>query len=455
MITTNGIVGIALLLGALKHGTTLFNAEGSGAALATVIDARHAHAGAADVHHDRRPAREFSGPQLAFAAIASLVLYGMFVFTQTVRHRDFFLPVDEDGVIEPDEHAEAPSSRRALGSPRRCCSSRWSPWSASRRSSRRRSRRACAAAGFPPSFVGVVIALLVLLPETIAAVRAAWRDRIQTSLNLGYGSAIASIGLTIPTIALATVWLDGPLLLGLGPTQMVLLLLTVLVSVLTVVPGPRDAAAGRRAPGAAGGVPVPRCESLKPDRVLPRYDVQPYIAVTPVTTKGSNDAAPRRARRRSVSYSPWSHPLRRPHRASWSAAGRWPGTRSHYRLLPAPVKAYDIRYRSTSATGAGNVVSGMVLVSPLPWNNGPRPIVAYAMGTQGMADQCAPSQQLQNGTEVEIAFLAQAMFNGWAVAITDYEGLGTPGDHTYAVARSEGRALLDVARAAIGPRPVR
>jgi len=118
------------------------------------------------------------------------------------------------------------------------------------------------------------------------------------------------------------------------------------------------------------------------------------------------------------------------------------------RLLPAPVKAYDIRYRSTSATGGGNVVSGMVLVSPLPWANGPRPIVAYAMGTQGMADRCAPSQQLQNGTEVEIAFLAQAMFNGWAVAITDYEGLGTAGDHTYAVARSEGRALLDVARAA-------
>ncbi|GHH33643.1 lipase family protein [Lentzea cavernae] len=118
------------------------------------------------------------------------------------------------------------------------------------------------------------------------------------------------------------------------------------------------------------------------------------------------------------------------------------------RLLPAPVKAYDIRYRSTSATGEANVVSGMVLVSPLPWTDGPRPIVAYAMGTQGMGDQCAPSRQLQGGTEVEIAFLAQAMLKGWAVAVTDYEGLGTPGDHTYAVARSEGRALLDVARAA-------
>ena len=92
-------------------------------------------------------------------------------------------------------------------------------------------------AGFPPSFVGVVIALLVLLPETLAAVRAARRDRVQTSLNLALGSAIASIGLTIPAIAVAMIWLDGPLVLGLGATQIVLLGLTVVVGVLTVVPG--------------------------------------------------------------------------------------------------------------------------------------------------------------------------------------------------------------------------
>jgi Ca2+:H+ antiporter len=93
------------------------------------------------------------------------------------------------------------------------------------------------AAGFPASFVGVVIALLVLLPETLAAVRAARRGLVQTSLNLALGSAMASIGLTIPVIALASVWIDGPLVLGLAPTQMVLLALTVIVGVLTVVPG--------------------------------------------------------------------------------------------------------------------------------------------------------------------------------------------------------------------------
>jgi Ca2+:H+ antiporter len=85
--------------------------------------------------------------------------------------------------------------------------------------------------------VGVVIALLVLAPETLAAARAARRDRLQISLNLAFGSAMASIGLTIPAIAIASIWLEGPLLLGLDGTQMVLLAVTVVVGLMTVVPG--------------------------------------------------------------------------------------------------------------------------------------------------------------------------------------------------------------------------
>ncbi|MFD5831716.1 calcium:proton antiporter [Lentzea sp. NPDC060358] len=235
MITTNGIVGVALLLGALKHGTTLFNAEGSGGALATVITLATLTL-VLPTFTTSTPGPEFSGPQLVFAALASLALYAMFVFTQTVRHRDFFLPVDADGVIEPDEHAEAPSGKAALMSLGFLVVALVAVVGLAKIESPA-IEAGVRAAGFPQSFVGVVIALLVLLPETIAAARAALRDRIQTSLNLGYGSAIASIGLTIPTIALATIWLDGPLMLGLGSTQMILLLLTVLVSVLTVVPG--------------------------------------------------------------------------------------------------------------------------------------------------------------------------------------------------------------------------
>jgi Ca2+:H+ antiporter len=93
------------------------------------------------------------------------------------------------------------------------------------------------ALGLPDTVVGVVIALLVLLPESIAALRHARADRVQISLNLAYGSAMASIGLTIPTIALASHWVEGQLVLGLEPTQVVLLAITVVVSTLTVVPG--------------------------------------------------------------------------------------------------------------------------------------------------------------------------------------------------------------------------
>jgi Ca2+:H+ antiporter len=154
-----------------------------------------------------------------------------------VRHRDFFLPVTPHGVaVEGEDHALPPTGRAAATSLGLLVVALVAVVGLAKVESPA-IEAGVEAAGFPPSFVGVVIALLVLLPETLAAVRAALRDRIQISLNLAYGSAMASIGLTIPVIALASVWLEGPLLLGLGSTQMVLLALTVVVSVLTVVPG--------------------------------------------------------------------------------------------------------------------------------------------------------------------------------------------------------------------------
>jgi Ca2+:H+ antiporter len=237
MITTNGIVGLSLLVGAIKHRLVSFNAEGTGAALATVT-ALATLCLVLPTFTTAAPGQEFSPGQLAFAAIASLALYGMFVLTQTVRHRDFFLPVTSEGAIleEDGEHAEPPTNRTALLSLGLLVLALISVVGLAKVESPA-IETGVAAAGFPQSFVGVVIALLVLLPETLAAVRAARRDRIQTSLNLALGSAMASIGLTIPVIAIASIWLSGPLTLGLGPTQMVLLGLTVVVSVLTVVPG--------------------------------------------------------------------------------------------------------------------------------------------------------------------------------------------------------------------------
>lgn len=236
MITCNGIVGLSLLVGALRRRVAVFNAEGTGAAFGTVATL----AGLSLVlptFTTSTPGPQFSSAQLVFAALAALILYGLFVATQTVRHRDYFLPVTAEGVvIDADDHADPPSSKVALTSLGLLAVALLSVVGLAKGVSPT-IESGVAAAGLPASVVGVVIALLVLLPETIAAVRAARRDRVQTSLNLGLGSAMASIGLTIPAVAMASIWLEGPLMLGLGATHMVLLALTVVVGTLTVIPG--------------------------------------------------------------------------------------------------------------------------------------------------------------------------------------------------------------------------
>jgi Ca2+:H+ antiporter len=235
MITCNGIVGICLLLGAIRRRLAVFNAEGTGAAFGTVATL----AGLSLVlptFTTSKPGPQFSPTQLVFAAIASVVLYGLFVTTQTVRHRDYFLPVTLGGDIVDDDHAERPTARTAGTSLALLGLALISVVGLAKGVSPS-IERGVADAGLPASVVGVVIALLVLLPETIAAVRAALRDRVQTSLNLAIGSAMASIGLTIPAVALASVWLSGPLILGLGASHMTLLAMTVAVGILTIVPG--------------------------------------------------------------------------------------------------------------------------------------------------------------------------------------------------------------------------
>lgn len=236
MITCNGIVGLSLLLGALRYHLPVFNPEGTGAELATVATLSTLSL-VLPRFTTSAPGPVFTPAQLTFAGVASLALYAVFVLTQTVRHRDFFLPVTSSGdVLEADEHAAPPSGRKTVASLALLLVSLVAVVGLAKVESPA-IEAAVAAVGFPPSFVGVVIALLVLLPETLAAVRSARRDHMQISLNLAYGSAMASIGLTIPAIAVASIWLGGRLVLGLGATQIVLLALTVVVGVLTVVPG--------------------------------------------------------------------------------------------------------------------------------------------------------------------------------------------------------------------------
>ncbi|MVO83864.1 lipase [Streptomyces sp. p1417] len=115
---------------------------------------------------------------------------------------------------------------------------------------------------------------------------------------------------------------------------------------------------------------------------------------------------------------------------------------------PTHTKAWKVHYRSTTAKGTPNTVSGTVIV-PQDGRTGPRPLITYAVGTVGVGDHCAPSAGFPRGTTVEANLIQQLTLRGWAVAVTDYEGLGTPGDHTYTVGRAAGHAVLDAARAAI------
>jgi Ca2+:H+ antiporter len=231
MITTNGVVGACLLVGALQRGTASFNAEGTATALATVCTLAVLTL-VLPRFTTSTPGPEFSSAQLAFAAVASIVLYGLFVVVQTVRHRDYFLPEGGEG----EDHAPPPSERAALASLGLLVVALVAVVGLAKIESPA-IEDAVDAAGAPESAVGVVIALLVLAPETLAAVRNARRDRVQTSFNLALGSAMASIGLTIPSIAVASIWLEGPLVLGLGATQIVLLGITAVVGALTVLPG--------------------------------------------------------------------------------------------------------------------------------------------------------------------------------------------------------------------------
>lgn len=236
MITCNGIVGISLWLTAHRSRMAHFQSEGTGGMLA-VVTSLVTLTMVLPTFTTAAAGPRFGDSQLVFAAVIACFLYGAHVFNQTVKHRDYFLPVTKEGdVLEDDSHADPPTTRETLYSLALLMVALIAVVGLAKVESPV-IETGVQSLGLPHAVVGVVIALLVLLPETLAAVRAANRGRPQTSLNLALGSANASIGLTIPVIAISSFVIPGDLILGLGATQLVLLALTVAVSILTIVPG--------------------------------------------------------------------------------------------------------------------------------------------------------------------------------------------------------------------------
>jgi len=233
MIICNGVVGVCLLVGGLRHREQVFRIEGTGSGLAALV-VMSTLVMVMPSLTTSAPGASYTAAQLVFVAAGSLLLWLVFVFIQTVRHRDYFLPAVD--AADETVHAPPPSAREALVSFVLLLvalvgvvglAKLLSPslealvkhWQA------------------PTAVVGTLIAIVVLAPETWAAIRAARADRLQTSMNLAFGSALASIGLTIPVVVIAAVWLDLPLTLGLASKDMALLGMTFIVGAITLGSG--------------------------------------------------------------------------------------------------------------------------------------------------------------------------------------------------------------------------
>lgn len=232
MIVLNGLVGLCVILGGFRHGSQGFQAPGA-AAFLTVLVTLTTLTLILPVYTVSRAGPVFTSDQLIFVSAASLALYGVFLFVQTVRHRDFFLPVDAPE--DEDVHAQPPSNRlTAFAGLLLSVSLGAVVLLAKTLSHPIESTVLGLGVERPAALVGGIVAALVLLPEGAAAITAARRNRLQTSLNLALGSGLASVSLTIPAVAAVSVLLGRPLILGLGSKEIVMLALTFVVSTLTL-----------------------------------------------------------------------------------------------------------------------------------------------------------------------------------------------------------------------------
>jgi Ca2+:H+ antiporter len=233
MLILNGIIGICLLVGASRHHEQRFGLYGVSASL-TTIAAISILTLVLPNYTTTVAGPVYSTSQLIFVALISLVLYGAFVLVQTVRHRDYFLPpgAHQDTQV----HAMPPTRWHAVGSGLLLLLS-LAVVVLLAKALAPTIEVVVSDAGAPKTLVGIIIAAVVLMPEGLAAYRAARANRLQTSLNLALGSALASIGLTIPAVAAVSIATGWTLTLGLDMKSTVLLLLSLFVCTLSLGTG--------------------------------------------------------------------------------------------------------------------------------------------------------------------------------------------------------------------------
>lgn len=235
MIVVNGIIGLCIFVGGIKHRELSFRNEGTNSALG-VLTAMATFILVLPIVTISTPGPDFTKSQLAFAGIACFGLYGAFLFFQTVSHRDYYLPQEQASKTNIHIHADKPSNLKTSISVVLLMLSLLTVVGLAEALSPA-IESGVKAMGAPKTLVGIAIALLVLMPEGYAAVRAARANRLQSSLNLALGSALASIGLTIPTVAAIAILLDLPLSLGISNLNMILMYLSLFIGALTLAIG--------------------------------------------------------------------------------------------------------------------------------------------------------------------------------------------------------------------------
>jgi Ca2+:H+ antiporter len=232
MIILNGIIGLCLLVGGLKHREQTFSLDGVSAALVAL---------AAIViltlvfpnFTVTTPGPYYSASQLLLIAVVSLAIYGAFVFAQTIGHRGIF--VQDDPAGEP-QHASPPSNGVTIASAFLLLACLAAVVLLAKKLAPSL-EAGVARVGAPNALVGVIIAAIVLLPEGLAALRAARANRLQNSLNLALGSALASIGLTIPAVSVLSLYMHTQLVLGIDNKATVLLLLSLFITAIALRTG--------------------------------------------------------------------------------------------------------------------------------------------------------------------------------------------------------------------------
>jgi Ca2+:H+ antiporter len=227
MIVCNGLVGICIFIGGLSYREQDVQVSGANLYL-SVLFTMATITMVLPNYTLTTPGPIYSEAQLEFVSVVTILLYGVFLYTQTSRHRDYFIKAE----VDPGEGgAPIPNGLLALSSVLLLVSLLAVVLLAKKFSLV--VDAATAAVGAPPAFAGVVVALLILLPEGVAAVSAARKNDLQKSINLALGSSLATIGLTVPAVAVAAFALDKELVLGLNGQNTIELVLTFALSMLT------------------------------------------------------------------------------------------------------------------------------------------------------------------------------------------------------------------------------